>query len=302
MEKSAKQSIRYKNRYTGKMETERVYGERWLRWTYHTLSGRFLLWLLIKRACFSRYYGRKMKRSASKAKIMPFIREYAIDTLDMANKPTSFSCFNDFFIRKLKADARPIDPAMDIAVMPADGRHLVLPDLSKVEQVFVKGQVFDLDQLLIDDGLTGRYRRGSLLLSRLCPIDYHRFHFPVSGYYKNTTEVAGPLYSVNPLALRHNLSYLTGNKRMISEVLSSIFGPVLMIEVGATCVGSIVQTSPTDVQVAKGQEKGYFEFGGSTIITLFEPTSVHFAEDLLENSNRGFETYVRMGDILGYRP
>ena len=137
------------------------------------------------------------------------------------------------------------------------------------------------------------------MLSRLCPLDYHRFHFPVSGTPRQTRLINGPLFSVSPIALGQNLSYLWQNKRTITEIQTETLGTVLMLEIGATCVGSIHQTYQPDTAIEKGAEKGYFAFGGSSTITLFEPGKVQLAADLLGNSAQQIETYARMGDNMG---
>src|ERR1039458_10628214 len=122
---------------------------------------------------------------------------------------------------------------------------------------------FTLEGLLGDADLAARFSGGSMLISRLCPSDYHRFHFPVAAIPANPRLVKGKLYSVNPIALRRNILYLVRNKRFVTLVESTIFGTVAMVEVGATAVGSIVQSFVPGRPVLKGEEKGMFAFGGS---------------------------------------
>jgi len=184
-------------------------------------------------------------------------------------------------------------------VFPADGRHLGFSDASKIEGVFVKGQRFDLERLLGQASLAARYARGTLVLSRLCPVDYHRFHFPVAGNPSPTTLLNGPLYSVNPIALRRNLSYLWENRRTLTTLETEKFGTVLLLEIGATNVGSIVQTYRPGRAVVKGEEKGYFRFGGSSTLLLFEPGRVRLADDLVAQSQNRCELYAHVGDRLG---
>ncbi len=289
--------IRYYNRYKKRMETEQVYGESFLQWAYGNPLGKLALHTFVKRPFFSRWYGRQMNRKASQSKIASFIKDYNLDPEEFAEPPESYATFNEFFYRKLKPTARPI--AASHAVFPADGRHLAFEDISKTSGVFVKGQQFDIEKLLNDTSLAKRYQHGSLLLSRLCPVDYHRFHFPVSGTPGSTRLINGPLFSVSPIALARNLSYLWENKRTITEIQTDSLGTVLMMEVGATCVGSIHQTYTPDQPISKGDEKGYFAFGGSTTITLFEPGQIQFDSELLKNSANQIETYALMGDNLG---
>lgn len=291
--------ILFFDRYTNSVRTEKVYGDQALRWTYGTIAGRVSLNVLVKRALFSRWYGWRMDQPASKIRVAPFVKQYELDASEFASDVSSFSCFNEFFFRKLKPTARPIAPNPQAAVFPADGRHLCIPDISQSDGLFVKGQMFSLESLLQDNELTKRYERGSLLLSRLCPTDYHRFHFPAAGVPSQARLINGPLYSVNPIALKQNIQILATNKRSITELQTDTFGKILLVEVGATCVGSICQTYAPEEKVHKGDEKGYFKFGGSSTITIFEPGRIQFDEDLIQNSSQQRELYARMGDQVG---
>ena len=291
--------IQYFNRHSGRVETETVYGENFVRWTYHRPLGRLALHLFAKRALFSRWYGWRMKRPASRAKIAPFIQQYGIDLAELAEDPATFTSFNDFFVRRLKPQARPIAADEAAVIFPADGRHLGFPNVAEIRGVFVKGQQFDIDLLLMDCNLANAYRRGTLVLSRLCPVDYHRFHFPAAGTPTVPKLINGPLFSVSPIALRRNLGYLWSNKRVVTRLATERFGVVVVIEIGATCVGSIRQSFTPEQPVKKGQEKGWFEFGGSSTITLFEPGRVKLATDLVAQSRHRQELYARMGEPLG---
>lgn len=289
--------IQFYNRYTQKMETEQVYGEAFLKWAYGNPLGKIALHSLVKRPFFSRWYGQRMSQPVSQQRIAPFINDYDVDTSEFADPEDSYGSFNDFFYRKLTPDARPISDSP--VVFPADGRHLGFDNTKDIQGVFIKGQSFDIDQLIANPELSKRYQGGSLVLSRLCPVDYHRFHFPVSGTPGPTRLINGPLFSVSPIALSQNLSYLWQNKRTITEIQTKTLGTVLMMEIGATCVGSIQQTYQADSPINQGDEKGYFAFGGSSTITIFEPEKVQLANDLLENSSKQIETYARIGDEMG---
>lgn len=292
--------IRFYNRYTGTVETEQVYGESFLKWTYANPLGRIALESFVKRPFFSRWYGRLMNQPASVARIGPFIELYGVDSSEFAEPPSAYRNFNEFFYRKLRPEARPIDADPASVVFPADGRHLGFERASEISSVFVKGQRFELAGLLGDERLADRFRDGALVLSRLCPVDYHRFHFPAAGIPGASRIVDGSLYSVSPYALRRRLSYLWNNKRSITLLETERFGSVIVMEIGATCVGGIRQTYSPGVSVEKGAEKGCFEFGGSSTITLFEPGRVRLATDLLLHSSRQTELYARMGDRMGH--
>lgn len=293
------EAIRYFNRHTGVMETEQVYGEGFLRWSYGNPLGAISLNAFVKRPFFSKWYGNRMNAPESSARVMPFIGKYGLDPADFADAPQSYRSFNEFFFRKLKPEARPIDPDEASVVFPADGRHLGFQKASEIEGVFVKGQRFDLAALLGDAKLAEGYSDGTLVLSRLCPVDYHRFHFPVAGVPGKTRLIEGPLFSVNPIALRQKLSYLWTNKRTVTELRTERFGKVICMEIGATCVGTIQQTFTPGKRVAKGEEKGYFAFGGSSTITIFEHGTVRLEKDLVENSAKQVELYARIGTRMG---
>ena len=289
--------IRYFNRHTGESEEEAVYGERWLRRAYETASGQLALHAFVKRPFFSRLYGRRMDSAGSRKLITPFIEQFGLDPDEFATPPEDFTSFNEFFARSLKPEARPLSDSA--VVFPCDGRHLGFTRADAIDQVFVKGQRFDLPTLLGCDELASRYADGPLVLSRLCPVDYHRYHFPADGTPGESRLINGPLFSVSPIALRRNLSYLWQNKRVLTELQTDELGTILLCEIGATNVGSINQTYAPGKPVRKGDEKGYFAFGGSSTITLFEPGKVTLAADLLEKTAEGLELFARFGSELG---
>jgi len=291
--------LQFFNRYTGQIETEVVYGEKWLRFILFNPFGQLALHTVVKRAWFSRWYGWRMSGFASKARVKPFIETYGIAEEEHVKQVDEFTSFNDFFYRKLKPEARPVDDATDSVVFPADGRHLGFAKASEVEGVFVKGQKFDLECLLGDSDLAAGYADGSAVFSRLCPVDYHRFHFPVAGVPGNARLINGQLYSVNPMALRERLAILWENKRFVTEIDTGEVGKVLVLEIGATNVGSVNLTYVPTRPVKKGEEKGYFAFGGSAIFTIFEPGRVKLADDLLEQSAQQRELYAKVGDYMG---
>ncbi len=291
------QPIRYRNRETGKIETEKVYGEAFLQWAYGSAHGRLALHAFVKRPFFSQWYGVRMNAPKTTARIVPFLQNYGLDSAEFVKAPDEFTSFNDFFYRKLKPGARPVSDSP--VVLPADGRHLGFPKASAIESVFVKGQQFNLPALLGSPDLAERYQDGPLILSRLCPVDYHRFHFPCAGIPGETRLLNGPLFSVSPIALRRNLSYLWQNKRTLTELDTQDFGIVLCMEIGATCVGSIHQTFIPGQPVEKGAEKGYFAFGGSSTLLLFEPGTVTLAQDLVTAGHEAIELYAKVGSAAG---
>ncbi|MGC6455007.1 MAG: phosphatidylserine decarboxylase [Coraliomargaritaceae bacterium] len=290
--------IRVYNRASGEMETEVVYGEAFLRWAYGSLLGRLTLLLAIQRSVFSQFYGWLMNRSSSRSKIAPFIEKYEVEMDDFECPESGYAHFNAFFYRRLRPGARPVDGDRGVAVFPADGRHLGFSGVSAEDRFSIKGQPFDLAGLVGDAELARIFTGGSLLISRLCPVDYHRYHFPVDGKAGESVLLPGYLRSVSPLALRRRLSILWENRRERTLIDSPVFGRVLFLEIGATCVGRIEQTYAVG-PVEKGDEKGFFAFGGSCVATLFEKGAIRFDPDLVDYSKRGIEMYARMGERCG---
>lgn len=290
--------IRYIDRASGKVEVEKVYGLFFIKLLYGRHPGYWLSHPVSQWPFFSRLYGILQKMSFSRKKILPFIRKYQIDSSEFLDPIDSFTSFNDFFIRKLKLSARPIAKDSQI-VLPADARYLFYPQIHLSDGFLVKGKKFLLPKLLQDEELAKRYEQGSMLIARLCPVDYHRFHFPCECVPSPAKEIPGHLYSVNPLALKRNIEILTQNKRMITHLETERFGTILYIEVGATYVGTITQTYTPGERVLKGAEKGYFAFGGSCLILLFEPWKIQFDQDLVDASARGLEIRGLLGQSLG---
>ncbi len=243
-----------------------------------------------------------MRQPRSALKILPFISKYEVDADDFAKSPFDYKNFNEFFYRALKPGARPVTPGDKIATMPADARHLAFQDIQAAAGFYVKGSKFSFAELLGNDEDAKLFAGGAMLISRLCPVDYHRFHFPVNGVPGESRLINGWLYSVSPVALRRRLHYLIENKRIVTIIDSPEFGKVAMVEVGATNVGSIQQSFVPGRAVKKGDEKGLFAFGGSCVITIFQQGRIRFDADLVEQSAQHLETYARLGDRLGEAP
>jgi phosphatidylserine decarboxylase len=292
--------IRYFDRSSRTVKTEKIYGEAWMRLIYGNPLGRMALWLVVRRAFFSRFYGWKMNWRSSALQVLPFIAKYNVDVDEFAKSAFDYKTFNEFFCRALKPSARPIAPGDKVAIFPADGRHLAFPDVARAGGFYVKGATFTPADLLGAEG--EKFAGGAMLISRLCPTDYHRFHFPVGGVVGATTETPGWLYSVSPLALRRRLRYLLENKRQMTLIESPDFGTVAMVEIGATNVGSILQNHIPGQPVNKGEEKGLFSFGGSCVVTFFQRGRIVFDADIVGQSENCVETYARMGDRLGAAP
>lgn len=296
--------IYYIDRQTGQIKQEKVYHEKTLKLVYgQNLMNRFFkltfLPLLTRFSLFSKFYGFLQKLPGSVKKIQPFIKSYKIKVSEFAQPVSHFRSFNDFFIRHLKPDARPIDSFPISAVIPADGRYYFFENIDHCDGFLVKGKKFHLEELLGSEELAKEYKSGSMVMARLCPSDYHRFHFPIDCAPSEPTLINGYLYSVNPMAVKQNIRIFSQNKRTLTCLKSSLFDDVLFMEIGATCVGSIQQTYQPHQKYQKGQEKGYFEFGGSSLIILFKPGQIQFNQDLLDATHKGMEILCLIGQQMG---
>lgn len=291
--------IKYYNRQLNEYEIERVAGEKYLSWTYSSTVGMTLLETIIKKKLFSKLYGMYCDSKFSKKGIQGFIESLEIDISTSENKLEDFKCFNDFFTRKLKPESRPLELDNNTFISPGDGRLSAYEHIDLNKLIQVKGITYSLIELISDNLTPSKFNDGTCLVLRLCPTDYHRFHFVDSGICNNTTKIKGSYYSVNPIALEKVPKVFCKNKREWSIFHSDNFGEILYIEVGATCVGSIFQTYEPGKEVAKGSEKGYFKFGGSTVILFLEKEIVKIDEDIIKQTNLGYETKVLMNEKLG---
>lgn len=294
--KKSIKEIQFFNRKTKEIEKEKVPGEFYLKWLYYNPFGKLATFSLIKNKFLSEYLGRKMDEPKSKYKLPDFIQKFDINLEESIKK--EFESFNDFFIRELKAESRPIDKNFNSIVSPADGKILYFENLSKTDNFFIKGSKFDLYRFLQNSEWAKEFQDASMAIVRLAPADYHRFHFPMEAKLIEENKLEGFYYSVSPYAVKNNIDYYFKNKREHSFLKNKNIGNFIMTEVGATMVGSIIQTYEKKSLSAKGQEKGYFKFGGSTVILLFKKNTVKFDKDIIENSKNAMETKVFMGEKI----
>ncbi|WP_196888563.1 phosphatidylserine decarboxylase [Aureivirga sp. CE67] len=290
------ESVTFVNRKTREKIVEQIPSAGMLKFLYSSALGKASLQLLFKRKIVSSIGGWYMNSKGSKNKIENFIKEYNMDMSEYICPENGFSSFNDFFYRKIKPEARPIG---DGVVSPADGKLLAFNTIKESNNFFIKGSEFTAKSFLKDETLAKKYENGAMVIIRLAPVDYHRFHMPASGEISESKLINGDYYSVSPLALKKSLEIFCENIREYSILKTSENGDILVSEVGATMVGSIIQTYKPNTKIEKGSEKGYFAFGGSTLVLFFEEGKVKLDEDLIENTKNGFETVVKMGEKIG---
>lgn len=283
------------DRDTGTEFEEVILGEGYIRWAYQDSTSSLVERLLFRSKLFSKIMGFWYDSPLSRGKIAPAIKALAIDESEFLKPRSSYRTFNDFFIRHLKPEARPYSKDDSDIVSPADGRVLVFPRLDEDTFVPVKGFPFSIHKML--PGLSDRYVNGALAIIRLCPADYHRYHFPCAGRINDSKDIDGSLHSVNPIALGSGPDVFGENKRSYTLIETEAAGMVCFVEVGAFGVGSIVDTVSSDL-VNKMDEKGYFKFGGSTVVLVFEQGKIDFSQDLIDNSALGKETLVKVGQTI----
>ena len=271
--------------------------DRVLRLLYGNRAGRMVLGWLI-RPEVSKLVGRFMDTGLSRIMINPFIKKNDID-ISVCQK-NEFDSYNDFFKRKLVPGARAIDMIDEGFVSPCDSR-LTVYDIEDTErQTFnIKDSEYTVASLLRDKKLARHYRGGKLWLFRLCVDDYHRYIYNVSGKQSDVRRIEGLYHTVNPIASEYYDIYKE-NTREYCLIRTQDAGTIIDMEVGAILVGRIVNRYVASTDVRRGEEKGYFEFGGSTIILLIQKDKVAPLDRIVENSRKDIETRVRQGELVGY--
>lgn len=240
--------------------------------------------------------GRKYDDPASSAEIQSFINFHRLDMTEVLLPVEQFKNFNEFFYRKLKPDARPCSAPdrPEIVTSPADCRSVVFNTMQEAQTIWVKGREFNMKNLLGDayPEDAQRYVGGTLGIFRLAPQDYHRFHIPVDGVLGEPKLIDGEYYTVNPMAIRSALDVYGENIRVCVPIDSKVHGRVMVICVGAMMVGSTIITRKQGETVSRAEELGYFKFGGSTILLLFEAGQMVYDDDMVDNSKAALETLV----------
>lgn len=300
--------IYYYDRYAQRLKEEKVLGAKEIQWLYSNPLGLGLEWILSFGHFASRLGGLYYDSKASTQKIAPFIQNYQIDTSEFRwgsqteakDFASSFENFNEFFCRDFIPGARHFTSDKSLLTAPAEGRYFAAETLHDIVKFPVKGEYLKPSQLLpIEEAAW--FEDGPLLVARLCPVDYHQYHYPDDGKTVCAHHVRGRFHSVNPWALRAKPNIFIKNDRRISILETKNFGALAYIEVGALMVGSIIQKHPEGQPFKRGQVKGEFRFGGSTVIIIGEKGRWSPSEDLLANSYKGTETFVRLGDAVGLR-
>lgn len=281
------------NRAAQKLTEEPEVGTGAMRFAYETRFGRLLTKAILCRKPVSDIYGAIQRSRLTRGKVRRFMRQYGITAEDCEKQ--TFDSFNDFFTRRRRP--QPDTTAPDELPAVADCKLTAL----RIEEntVFtVKGVPYTLRELLGNEALAARFAGGWCLIFRLSPDDYHRYAYPDTGTQEQTVHIPGVLHSVNPIA--GTLGVYRRNSRCYTLLHTHRFGDVVQMEVGALLVGKILNHEERPgAAFEKLQEKGYFAYGGSTVILLLEPGRVRLDEDIVSHSARGIESKVRTGERIG---
>lgn len=266
-----------------------------LRFLYGTVLGRMILKQLV-RPRVSETAGRYLSSAASKWIVPCYIRKHKIDMSDFDIPPGGFASFNDFFTRKRRTEC--FDVTDGHLISPCDGWLSVIR-LEKSAVLNIKGTTFTLSDLLKDRELARRFEEGTAFVFRLTPADYHRYCYAADGRAVFHRIIRGRLHCVRPIALR-TVPVFAQNSREFQVYETEDFGTLIQMEVGALLVGKIRNSSSSwkSGYVRRGEEKGYFEFGGSTIILLLQKGTICVNDNLYIKQNGEGEIPVHMGEYI----
>ncbi len=271
-----------------------IAGFKALKYMYRGKLGRLFLFLFTSRF-MTKLSGFYANSAFSKRKIASFINNNDIDMDDYKKAAASgFSSFNDFFTRKVDEGKRPLDADRDALISPADSR-LSIYKIDETLRFTIKGDDFSFKDFLAGDGIAEAFTDGFLFIFRLCVDDYHRYIFIDDGRRRYSRHIRGRFHTVRHIALKDD--YFKENEREYSVLATDRFKEMIQAEIGAMMVGKIVNHEVTSFK--RGDEKGMFMFGASTVVLAFKKDTVKPDDEILKNTNEGYETRVRLGEKVG---
>ena len=257
---------------------------------YKTFIGRCILKIVTKK-WLSKIIGIILNIKISKVYIKKFIKKNNINIKIYEEK--QYCSFNDFFIRKLKKINTNSKSNEYISTAEA---KLSCYKISKDLILNIKNSKYSVKELIQEEKLAMKYDEGWCLIYRLTPSNYHRYIYSDDGILKFTKKIKGKLHTVSPIVY-DKYQVFTENTREVSLLTLKNFGEIVQVEVGALCVGKI--NNNYNKNFKKYEEKGFFEFGGSTIIQLIEKDRITFNKEILDNTNKNIETLVEIGEVIG---
>jgi len=281
----------------GRIVEERTDGFLWMKFLYKKPFG-LVPRLLFRTKIAAKLAGLWANSSLSKRAIKSFIKRHNIDMNEFERSANQFTSFNDFFVRKFKHGARIFESDAKILSSPCEGKVIALANLDEKICFFIKGKRLKLAHLFKDSSKTRPYKNGTMLIFRLAPYDYHRFHLPFTCELGSWKRISGTLESVNPFVYHAGIQPLLSNERIMLPLTADHFGRSTMFIIGAMFVGSIIMTQTKQKLVKRGEELGYFAFGGSSLIMLFPAGAIHVRDDIIEHSKQGYETAVILGESI----
>lgn len=262
--------------------------DKFVQFLYNRVSGRVLLKICLVRPWLSKAVSVYQKSRFSKRDIIPFIQKHNIDTTHW--NVDSFRSFNDFFIRKKKLSVSD-DPKDFTAIAES---KLSVYNIDEDLCLDIKNSKYTVEEIVGSKELAEQYSDGLCLVFRLSANNYHRYLFPDSGKLKKTYKIKGTLHTVRPVAAKYKV--FSRNSREVSILETENLGNVVQVEVGAMLVGKIRNHAVSSF--VKGDEKGYFEYGGSTSILLLN-NNVVIDADIIEQTKKGYEVKVDIGEKIG---
>lgn len=283
------------NRSTKSLYEEKQFKGGQLKFLYNTILGRIILKLFIAGKWYSKHNAKNNDSRKSINKIRPFIDKYGIDITEYEKR--EYNSFNDFFIRKIIPDKRPIPREENVLPSVADSK-LTYYKIEKDLSIKIKNSIYTVEELLKDKQLADEYRNGTCMVFRLTVDDYHHYCYCDDGNLLYSKYIDGRLHTVGAISAKRHKVYCE-NCREYSVLATKHFGKVIQMEIGALLVGKIVNNRKTCFR--KGDEKGWFEMGGSAIVLLFTENIVNVDEDIVVNSAKGIETKVKYCERVGER-
>ena len=286
--------MKYIVRHRNSKENIIIESNKALNFFYGNFIGRLFIKIAISKP-ITNLIGKYMNSKSSIKKIDKFIKENNINMYDYENK--EYTSYNDFFTRKIKEVKRPINARKGILISPCDSKLLAYK-ITKDLTLKIKESYYSIDTL-VDKKIMKEYTDGYALVFRLSTDNYHRYCYIDSGTKSDNYYIKGTFHTVQPISLKH-YNFFKTNSREYTILNTNNFGKVIDIDIGALGVGRI-KNHHKEYSFFKGEEKGYFEFGGSTIVLLFKKDTIILDDDIVNNSKENIETIVKYGERIGIK-
>jgi phosphatidylserine decarboxylase len=264
--------------------------------TYDSRPRRSITQWLESRRLYDWLVAAYQNSSWSSRQIEPFISKHHIDMSEF--KPIEFRSFAEFFGREFRPGVRKFPAAPEQMGAFSEARYFAWEKIERDQKFPVKGHSLSAERILGSAKRAEPFMGGPVLLARLAPVDYHHNHYPDDGETVDSAWIGGPLWTINWHALLHQEDILFSNHRQVNILQTRHFGHLAFVEVGAMSVGRIQQVHPLETPFSRGTEKSAFKFGGSAVLVFGEPGAWQPSQDLVDNTNKGMETLVRLGDIV----